>query len=432
MRLPLGDIADISGGINDLQPEDRAVHAWYNFVLSFPPHLVREYIQRLDVTARDTVLDPFCGTGTTLVECKKLGIPSVGIEALPMSHFASEVKTTWDVDPSRLRDHAEKVAEDASGRIAAGRPAPGHPTTPGGLGTLSPEKLKLLIKDSISSLPLHKTLVLLTSIDEQLDPRYTDHELLGLASVLPTGIGNLRFGPEVGVGTIRDDAPVVEVWLSEVQRMAADLERVLGRSRTPSMACCGDAREPMKMLEPESVDAVITSPPYPNEKDYTRIVRLESVLLGFMDDRTELRRTKRWLLRSNTRNVYKADEDDKFVEDHESIQHVAEAIEARRIELGKDSGFEKMYHRAALLYFGGMKRHFAELREALRPGARLAYVVGDQASYLRVMIRTGQLLAEIAESLGYDVEALDLFRTRMATATREQLREEVLVLRWPG
>jgi len=79
-----------------------------------------------------------------------------------------------------------------------------------------------------------------------------------------------------------------------------------------------------------------------------------------------------------------------------------------------------------------MKRHFAELREALRPGARLAYVVGDQASYLRVMIRTGQLLAEIAESLGYDVEALDLFRTRMATATREQLREEVLVLRWPG
>ena len=79
-----------------------------------------------------------------------------------------------------------------------------------------------------------------------------------------------------------------------------------------------------------------------------------------------------------------------------------------------------------------MKRHLAGLREALRPGARLAYVVGDQASYLRVMIRTGQLLAEVAESLGYQVEGIDLFRTRMATATREQLPEEVLVLRWPG
>jgi hypothetical protein len=79
-----------------------------------------------------------------------------------------------------------------------------------------------------------------------------------------------------------------------------------------------------------------------------------------------------------------------------------------------------------------MARHLADLRALLRPGAQLAYVVGDQASYLRVMIRTGQLLAGIARSLGYEVLGLDLFRTRLATATRDQLREEVLLLRWPG
>jgi 2-polyprenyl-3-methyl-5-hydroxy-6-metoxy-1,4-benzoquinol methylase len=48
------------------------------------------------------------------------------------------------------------------------------------------------------------------------------------------------------------------------------------------------------------------------------------------------------------------------------------------------------------------------------------------------MIRTGQLLAGLAESLGYEVVGLDLFRTRLATATKKQLREEVVVLRWPG
>jgi hypothetical protein len=84
------------------------------------------------------------------------------------------------------------------------------------------------------------------------------------------------------------------------------------------------------------------------------------------------------------------------------------------------------------LYFGGMTRHLGELRRVLRTNARLAYVVGDQASYLRVMIRTGQLLADIATSLGYEVTGTDLFRTRLATATREQLREEVILLRWPG
>jgi hypothetical protein len=78
-----------------------------------------------------------------------------------------------------------------------------------------------------------------------------------------------------------------------------------------------------------------------------------------------------------------------------------------------------------------MSRHLASLLKVLRPGARLAYVVGDQASYLRVMIRTGEILADIARGLGYEVENIELFRTRLATATRAALREEVLVLRLP-
>ena len=48
------------------------------------------------------------------------------------------------------------------------------------------------------------------------------------------------------------------------------------------------------------------------------------------------------------------------------------------------------------------------------------------------MIRTGQILASLAEELGYRVERIDLFRTRLSTVTREQLREEVVVLRWKG
>src|ERR1035437_7509338 len=181
-----------------------------------------------------------------------------------------------------------------------------------------------------------------------------------------------------------------------------------------------------------SIDAVITSPPYPNEKDYTRTTRLESVLLGFIQSKEDLRALKRNLVRSNTRGVYKADLDDLLVNGHLEIERIAAEIENRRIALGKTSGFERLYARVTKLYFGGMKQHLADLRSVLRPGAKLAYVVGDQASYLRVMIRTGELLADIATSLGYEVIGIDLFRTRLATATREQLREEVVLLRWPG
>jgi hypothetical protein len=145
-----------------------------------------------------------------------------------------------------------------------------------------------------------------------------------------------------------------------------------------------------------------------------------------------LRNLKSLLVRSNTRGVYKSDTDDALVAGHQEIERIAAAIEQRRVELRKDSGFERLYARVTKLYFGGMARHLAQLRPVLRAGARLAYVVGDQASYLRVMIRTGQLLADIAASLGYEVTGVDLFRTRLATATREQLREEVVLLRWPG
>ena len=62
----------------------------------------------------------------------------------------------------------------------------------------------------------------------------------------------------------------------------------------------------------------------------------------------------------------------------------------------------------------------------------LGYVVGNQASFLQVHIPTAKILADIAETIGYKVVSIDLFRTRFATATRKAMNEEVLVLQWRG
>src|SRR2546421_213987 len=102
-----------NGDANKILRNDHPVHEWYRFVLSFPPHLVRDYLQRFHVTGNHLVLDPFCGTGTTLVECKKLGVPSVGIEANPMAHLACQVKTDWRPDADTLYHSAQQVADRA-------------------------------------------------------------------------------------------------------------------------------------------------------------------------------------------------------------------------------------------------------------------------------------------------------------------------------
>src|SRR3974377_358687 len=60
---------------NRLRVEDTAAHDWYRFVLSFPPHLARDYVERF-------------------------GISSVGVEANPIACFATRVK-----DDCNLNSH---------------------------------------------------------------------------------------------------------------------------------------------------------------------------------------------------------------------------------------------------------------------------------------------------------------------------------------
>jgi hypothetical protein len=424
-----------TGSINRPFPEDGAAHDWYRFVLSYPPHLVRDYIKRFGLNSSHTLLDPFCGTGTTLVEGKKLGIPSVGVEANPMAHFASLVKVDWSPSPEGLVEHAKQIADSVLAQLEM----EGIPDDSALLvdvahtyRTLPPESLKLLLTDSISPRPLHKALVLLDAIKTHQNDLYHNHELLALAKTLVYSVSNLHFGPEVGVSANKKlDAAVVATWQANILAMANDLRELKTHTEVTAKVQKADARQLTNVIEPHSIDAIITSPPYPNEKDYTRTTRLESVLLGFINNKAELQALKRGLMRSNTRNVYKGDSDDAWVAEHKEIQSIVGAIEKKRSDLNKTSGFEKLYGKVTKLYFGGMARHLEQLRELLRPGAYLAYVVGDQASYFRVMIRTGQLLADIAKSLGYQVVDIDLFRSRLATATKEQLREEVVVLHWP-
>ncbi|NCC62155.1 MAG: DNA methyltransferase [Verrucomicrobiae bacterium] len=420
--------------LNMVMPQDSPVHNWYRFVLSFPPHLVRDYLAKLGADEHSVVLDPFCGTGTTLVECKKLGIRSCGWEANAMAHFASTTKTSWQCDPDHFIAHCQQVAEEALDMTARSgislygdTPLFGDFRGDTMLRDLTEEQWQILSRSFISPLPLHRTLILLETMRGYQANPYRGYQELALAKALVSRIGNVAFGPEIGATPPKSDIDVVSIWLSECKNIAHDLEIVQKLPYHPdSSVIRGDSRSTQSHAK--LFDIVITSPPYPNEKDYTRTTRLESVILGFIANRSDLRALKQGLLRSNTRNVYTVDDDQKWIEGVESVQTLARQIEERRIELGKTSGFERLYHRVVELYFGGMARHLIELKQTLKPGAQLAYVVGDQMSYFRIPIRTGTILADIAERVGYKVQSIDLFRTRLATVTKEWIREEVVVL----
>jgi len=421
--------------INKVKKEDKAFHDWYRFVLSFPPHLVKEYLKKFNVQEADLVLDPFSGTGTTLIESKLNGFNSIGIEANPVIKHITQTKLKWSGNPSKILDIAFDISNEVN-RIFLKQGINDKTLNTvisiNSLLDLPAESKKILLSNSISPIPLHKALTLLQKI-KRVDNDTKDYLIVAFLKTVIKDLSNLRFGPEVGLGKIKEDASILEPWLVNVNAIKEDLEKIqLQAHNVESNVILGDSRNAHQYLMPESVKAVITSPPYPNEKDYSRTTRLENVLLGLISNKQELREVKKTFVRSNTRSVYKEDEDHKYIEHIKSITSIASQIEKRRIELNKTSGFEKMYSKVTLQYFGGMARHLANLRGSLQKGAKLAYVVGDQASYLRVMIRTGNLLAEIADDLGYKVNDIELYRSRFATASKQELREEVVILEWNG
>lgn len=406
---------------NQVCNDDKSFHEWYRFVLSYPPHLVRGYFENFDLKKGSLVLDPFCGTGTTIVEAKKQNFFGLGIEANPLPCFASKTKTNWSLPPEELASVIDKVKKVAFENASSKK-----------IKTLNDDKNNLLLKNSLLPKTMHEALSLLEAIDQfSRHPAY-DHMRLAFAKSIVFSSSNLRFGPEVGLGKVHEYKPVIEPWVVEAEKILDDLKTLDHRKSGQAAIIYGDARSMNSQIRFNSVDAVITSPPYPNEKDYTRTTRLESVLLGFINSKEELRKTKKQLVRSNTRGVYVDDTDHILIQDIPQIKTLSKAIEERRIELGKTSGFERMYHKVTEAYFGGMANHLNNLKPYLKKGAQLAYVVGDQASYFQILIPTGQLLAEIAERLGYKVKRIDLFRTRFATATRKELREEVVILEWQG
>ena len=333
-----------NGKANKLEPQDRAFHDWYRFVLSFPPHLVRDYLDEFTNKKNSVVLDPFCGTGTTLIESKLRGYPSIGIEANSFAYFASRVKTDWDINPDILINKSKEAAQIALSELQKQGIQDEirflGDITDLSLRQLPEDETKLILNGSISPLPLHKIIILLETLANFKSECFYQHQILALANALVYKISNLHFGPEVGVGKPVFDIPVISTWISEIERIVKDIKRVEDNKFPDSRVIFADARDINDFLPNESVDIVITSPPYPNEKDYTRITRLESVILGFINNKSDLRQMKKGLLRSNTRNVYKEDDDDKWVANNAKVQEIADLIEARRIELGKTSGFE--------------------------------------------------------------------------------------------
>ncbi len=411
----------------------------YHFVLSYSPTFPQYEIKNLGLSSSSEILDPFSGTGTTLVVAKKNGINSVGIEANDFCHWISSIKLNWNVDINDFRKIYSGIYSDLTERFQNFEEIYKNNKP------LFSQKLQeyrdrwesnnLLLKNHISDLPLLKLLFLKELIiSKECSSNVKDLLLCCFAAII-TPASNIKFGPTPGVGKIKPDSDVKKLFLSKCSSAADDLEST-GNEFPNSKVILGDARDPSIYQSLNRFDAIITSPPYPAEHEYTRHTRLEMILLDMVKENLELREIKKRMITGSTRNVYKEDNEREIVLHQKKLNQIVNDI-SKRVEeskIRKDgstrelSGFEKLYSKTVAEYFGGMKKVLTNLLDALNEGGVVSMLVGDSRTYKLVHIPTAEILGEIALEVGFRRVEIELWRNNLSTAHKMDLNENILRL----
>ncbi len=414
------------------------IHNWYNFVLGYTPAFPNYVLDRERVTPDCVVADPFMGTGTTLAACKLRGLPSLGVDANDFFIDVAQAKLNWQIDIRELRRASEEVCgvvENIYRQINFGDN--GKPL----LDLLEYEykisatdyatinRPDLLDVRYMSDKPFTRAQVLKEVIEEKVKtPEIAKLLQLALAAII-VPISNIRYGPGFGVIKPKDDFNVLGLFREKVSRIMLDLETLPNDKREVStQTFLGNSRELENVLPAESVDLMITSPPYPGDHEYTKHTRLELTFMRYVDTMKDFRHIKQRLMRSATTNIYRTDNEAQYVQDIARINADTTLIEQRLRASNATSGFEKLYTKLVWEYFGGMYLTLRGVHQTLRKGGKIYLLVSDSHAFKMVHIETAKILAEIGLKAGFVSFDIELWQDKISTSHKYHIPENILIL----
>ncbi len=394
---------------NDATP----VHRWWPYVQGYSAEFVRSMLSAHSVVRGATVLDPFAGSGTTLVEARRAGARAQGTELLLPAVLAARVKTGFELEAAPVSRGAEGVLNRAR--------------------TLSPGPLPFLRETRRQFSP--DALEELTRLRDALPPEgdpVADALRLAFGRILIPS-SRLHRSPCLGYGRRHEsDGPnPTDRFLTAIAEMTDDLRELKaerGRWGPDASIQAQDART--AGWPPGSVDFAVTSPPYVNGMDYVMNYKVDLAWLGYARsyrDLTLLRRAEVAcdnLPRSETlRYVGLERTPDPWL--NEILPRIRENV-ARKGSYRRDD-MHAIVHR----YFADLKPVLAGVYRALVPGGRFVLVVGD--SLLAGTYVPGDLLvARLGTSVGFSIASVEVARRRRSGQRRSfELRESVVTLERP-
>ncbi len=403
---------------NKLEP----IHKWYPFVEGYS----KEFINSIILEQKENVcvcLEPFSGSGTTALELQNLGIQCYSFEVNPFMYLLSKVKLETNYDANKAIEYFTNIKRRRCQykKIILNDE----------FSTLyQNEKLTKWNYDNLVGIAIEKLKKAISKIE---DPIYNDLFMIVLASILLEVSNLYRNGKclsykpkwkeihltEKDVYKIFDDR-FKNIFLSDIEH-AITISNISNKSYLYNE----DSRIGIdRHVKDNSVDLVITSPPYLNSRDYTDTYMLELKTLGFTENLKDITKIREKTFRSHVQIKWKDDTTIDIPKLNELLIELSN--KAEEIEMWNSSIIDMIR-----LYFVDIYVLFKQLSNKLKQRGKIYFNVSNSA-YFNTLVDTIEITCDIAEKVGLKV--VEIRKARMLKTSPQQreyvnnLLEAVIVI----
>lgn len=361
-----------SWSFSDKTRKDTAyiTHGYHRYPAKFIPQIVSRLAEKYTQEG-DFVVDPFGGCGTTLVESKVMGRPSIAVDINPVAVLITKAKIT-PITPAKIKIEFEKLQKKLETYSKNTKvKAPEH------------ERIDYWFKPEEK----RRLAFIFAEITKIKDQDVQDFFFCGFSNILKNCSIWLQKSNKPTRDFGKKPSEPIKTFLKQIKMMLRGNERLFellskkGYLRIPSKVVCMDARTiPAK---DNSISLIITSPPYVTSYEYADLHQLTALWLEYTKDLSDFR--KRFIGTSyhNKKNLT-------------LNSLIAESIRKELL------GVDKKIAEEVSTYFSEMNHVFIEMKRILKKGGKTCIVVGN-TSLKGVKILNAEVFVEQLQNLGLKV-----------------------------
>lgn len=374
------------------------VHRWFNFIAGFSPELVSACIElETSNSSKPTLLDPFSGCGTAPLQARIEGGHSIGYEPHPFFALISEAKSNSHL----YRDDFLKVRQTIERGLrkrANVENALSH--------SASIFLLKMFDADDLASL---------CAARQELETEGLERHPLAfvmLSRILDHSCFAATDGIYKAPTSKKSSISPLPAFEKVYALMRADREHA-SKSEGSSLVIEKSA-EDMSDIEDNTVDLVVTSPPYLNNFDFAEMTRMYLYFWRMADCWGEITEKVRSRLVVNTTTALKGHKD-KQVQYRgtlsDCVLREADEVVQQLSDMRSQKAGKKEYDFLVYPYLKQMQSVLSEMRRCLRPGAPMHMMVSDAALY-GVHVPSPQWLRVMMKEMGFNSVSCEMVRPR--------------------